>query len=332
MEHGFFPRLVKVTEGQKLQLRKRLLLFSVFLLLSVFIWILNALSKNYNTVIEYPLIYTDFPEDQVFVGELREHLDLQVESHGYALLRYKVFKKPVPISFKVSGFTLHRREGKHSEAYILTRYLKDQISGQLPEELKLIEVEPDTLFFRFAGRMTKRLPLKPGFSFSVDKQFTVMDGVQLDPDSVVVTGPDILLDTLSCVRVGHGDLGELSRNFSDKMRLQRHPDIEYARSKVHCRIELERFTEVQLYVPIEVEHLPGDMNLQTFPSRVKVSCKLGLSKYDRMNEGVFRAVVDYRDIEAQTKVLEVRLLNAPAYLISYQYYPATVEFLQSRVP
>ena len=39
----------RIPEGQKLQFRKRILLFSVFLLISVFIWFLNALGKNYTS-------------------------------------------------------------------------------------------------------------------------------------------------------------------------------------------------------------------------------------------------------------------------------------------
>ena len=37
-------------------------MFSVFLLISASIWLLNALSKNYTSDIEYPLLYADFPD------------------------------------------------------------------------------------------------------------------------------------------------------------------------------------------------------------------------------------------------------------------------------
>ena len=127
-------------------------MFSVFLVISAAIWMLNALSKNYTSNIEYPLIYTDFPENRVLVGEMPGHLDLQINAHGYALLRYKMFRKPVPISFKISAFNRSQRSGS-SEEYILTRYLRDQISAQLPAELQLLEIKPDTLHFQFANKI-----------------------------------------------------------------------------------------------------------------------------------------------------------------------------------
>ena len=313
-----------------MQFRKKILLFSVFLLISVFIWLLSALSKNYTSVLEYPLVYTDFPEERVFVGELPGHLDLRINAIGYALLRYKMFRKPVPISFKVSAFTLNRPGQDSSRAYILTRYLKDQVSRQLPSELQLLEIKPDTLHFQFARRVTRMLPVKPDFTFEVDKQFTVRDGIILEPDSVEVTGPDLILDTLKYATTVQSDLGLLSKNYSDKVKVRKLKDLEYNRSRVNCTIELEKYTEVQLSIPVEVMNLPDSLSLQTFPSRIKLTCNVGLSKYDRMDKNLFRAVVDYSAIDEKTRELDVTIQNIPVYLISHEYSPKSVEFLISR--
>ena len=313
-----------------MQFRKKILLFSVFLLISVFIWLLSALSKNYTSVLEYPLVYTDFPEERVFVGELPGHLDLRINAIGYALLRYKMFRKPVPISFKVSAFTLNRPGQDSSRAYIMTRYLKDQVSRQLPSELQLLEIKPDTLHFQFARRVTRMLPVKPDFTFEVDKQFTVRDGIILEPDSVEVTGPDLILDTLKYATTVQSDLGLLSKNYSDKVKVRKLKDLEYNRSRVNCTIELEKYTEVQLSIPVEVLNLPDSLSLQTFPSRIKLTCNVGLSKYDRMDKNLFRAVVDYSAIDEKTRELDVTIQNIPVYLISHEYSPKSVEFLISR--
>jgi len=318
-----------VPEGQKLQFRKKILMFSVFLIISASIWMLNALSKNYTSIIEYPLIYTEFPEDRVFVGEMPGHLDLQINAHGYALLRYKIFRKPVPISFKISAFNMSRRNDS-SSAYILTRYLRDQISAQLPSELQLLEIKPDTLFFQFTEKVSRRVKIRPDLAFSIDNQFTIKDEIRLVPDSVEVTGPDLILDTLDFISTERLDLGLLTRDFNDKVRLKQVPELVYEVSRVDCSIELERFTELQIPVPIDVLNLPDSILLQTFPSRIMLTCRVGLSKYDRIESHPFRAVVDYELINETTKVLHVSVQNLPVYLLSFEYSPKSVEFLKSR--
>jgi hypothetical protein len=290
--------------------------------------LLNALSKNYTTDIEYPLVYTDFPEDRVFVGELPEHLDLQINSHGYALLRYKMFRKPVPISFHVSAFNLRGLDS--SSTFILTRYLKDEISRQIPSELQLLEIKPDTLYFRFADKVTQKLPIKPDFSYTVTNQFTIKDKIMLTPDSVEVTGPDLNVDTLSYVLTERMELGELTRKYNDKVRIKQQADLSYSLSSVDCVIELERITEMQVAVPIEVINLPDSLLLQTFPSSVTLNCRVGLSNYERIESYPFRAVVDFLKIEERVPSLNVNILNLPEYLLGYEYYPKTVEYLKSK--
>jgi len=330
LENGFLQNWPRVSEGKKLQFRKRVLMFSVFLLISVFIWLLNALSKDYTSVVEYPLVYTDFPDDRVFVGEMPEHLDLGIHANGYALLRYKVFKKPVPISFKVSAFNLNRPNQDNFRVYILSRDLRGQITSQLPSELQLQEIKPDTLHFEFAMRVSRMVKIKPDFNFEVDKQFTIKDEIRLSQDSIWVSGPNVVLDTLSFIYTERKEMGLLSKGFSEKVRLKEIPELEYDRSKVTCTLELERFTEVQLTIPIEVLNLPDDIVLQTFPSRIKLTCKVGLSKYERMDGNLFRAVVDYAQIDDRSKVANVSVQNIPYYLLSYEYYPKTVEYLKSK--
>jgi hypothetical protein len=329
LEDSKLQRWPRVPEGRKLQFRKKILMFSVFLIISASIWMLNALSKNYTSIIEYPLIYTDFPEDRVFVGEMPGHLDLEINAHGYALLRYKMFRKPVPISFKISAFNMNRRSDS-SSAYILTRYLRDQISLQLPAEIHLLEIEPDTLHFQFTERISRRVKVRSDLNFTVDNQFVIMDEVRLTPDSVDLTGPDLILDTLSYVPTERMDLGLLTRNFSDKVRLKKIPELEYSESRVDCSIELERFTELQVPVRINVVNLPDSILLQTFPSRVILTCRVGLSKYDRVEDHPFRAVVNYEEIDERTKILSVSVQNLPIYLLGYEYSPKSVEYLKSR--
>jgi hypothetical protein len=329
LENGKLPKWPKVLEGQKLQFRKRILLFSVFLLISATIWLLNAMSKNYTSIIEYPLVYTDFPEDKVSVGEMPSHLDLQINAHGYALLWYKMFRKPVPISFNVSEYNLNRGLDS-SSAYILTRYLRDPIARQLPSELQLLDIAPDTLHFRFAGRVTRMIKIKPDFNYTIVNQFTIKDEIKLLPDSVEVSGPDLILDTMAYVYTQRLNLGELTRNYSDKVRLKQIAELSYNVSRVNCSIELERFTELQVTVPIEVLNLPDSILLQTFPSNIKINCKVGLSKYERTESFPFRAAVDYEEIDERIQTLSVNIQNLPDYLLGHEYSPRTVEFLKSR--
>jgi hypothetical protein len=147
---------------------------------------------------------------------------------------------------------------------------------------------------------------------------------------VEVTGPDLILDTMAYVYTEGLDLGELTKNYSDKVRLDQKAELTYNVSRVSCSIELERFTELQVTVPIEVLNLPDSILLQTFPSSIKINCKVGVSKYERIESYPFRAVVDYENIDERVQTLNVSIQDLPDYLLGHEYSPKTVEFLKSR--
>lgn len=318
-------------EGQKLQFRKKILLFSVFLLISVFIWLLNALSKSYSSELEFPISYVEMPEDRIFAGDPPDHLDLKVNANGYSLFQYKVFRRPNPIEFRLASFTMNHQVSGGNRAYILTRYVRDQVSSQLPSKLQLLEIRPDTLFFQFARRTSRKLPLKPALSFEFDRQVTLMDGIALEPDSVMVSGPDVVVDTMSHVSTVKVDLGLLSRDFNQSVDLDMLGDLEYEIQAVECKIVLERITEVQLQVPVTVSSLPDSLEIQTFPSSVKLTCTVGLSKYELLENHPIEAVADFSMQSGnQENELRVEVQHLPAYLLSFDYYPKTIEFLTTR--
>jgi hypothetical protein len=317
------------SERNRMQWRRKLLLFSFFLVVSVLIWTLNALSKNYTTEIKYPISYTNFPEQKVQINKLPESLGLKVNAHGYALLRYRLTNRPVPINFRVSSYTMNRFSGDSSKFFLLTRYAREQIARQLPSELELIELSPDSLIFQFATEVKKLVPVVPAVQFILGKEFTLVGDIQLMPDSVLVTGPDIYLDTLSKLTTESRELGLIEKSYSEKLSIVRYPGFRFEYDEVECNIALEKLTELKMYVPIQIVGLPDSMRMQTFPPRINVSGIVGLSNYDRVSEESFFAEVDYIEVLENKTRIQVNLKQYPDYLLNLDFYPQTVEYLLS---
>lgn len=317
------------SQRNRMQWKRKLLLFSFFLILSVFIWTLNALSKNYTTEIKYPISYTSFPEKRVQINKLPEFLGLKVNAHGYALLRYKLTNRPVPINFRVSSYTMNRFPNDSSMYFLLTRYAREQIARQLPSDLELIELSPDSLIFQFATEVKKLVKVSPSVSFELGKEFTVIGDVKLTPDSIMVTGPDLYLDTLSSLTTETIELGLIEKSYNETLGIIEFPGCKFETDEVVCNIDLEKLTELQMYVPIQIVGLPDSMRMQTFPPRIKVSGILGLSNYDRVSAESFWAEVDYSEVLENKTRIQVDMRQYPDYLLNLNFYPQTVEYLLS---
>lgn len=317
------------SERNRLQWRRKVLLFSFFLTVSVLIWTLNALSKNYTTELKYPITYTDFPEKRVQISKLPESLGLKVNAHGYALLRYKLTNRPVPINFRVSSYAMNRFSNDTSRYFLLTRYAREQVARQLPPDLELIELSPDSLIFQFATEVKKLIKVLPSVNYELGKQFTLIGDVKLTPDSIMVTGPDLLLDTLNSLSTETVELGLIEKSYHETLEIMEFPGCKFDENKVVCNIVLEKLTELQMYVPIQIVGLPDSMRMQTFPPRIKVSGVIGLSNYDRVSAESFWAEVDYTEVLENKTRIQVSLKQYPDYLLNLDFYPQTVEYLLS---
>ncbi len=328
MKTNFFNRFSALINHRRTGFRRKAFIFSFFLIVAVIIWFLKALEKNYTTQIDYPVRYRNFPNDKTLVGELPDHLKLNVYAHGYVLLQHKISSRYIPLVISVNSFSLKQLRGQDSGFYFLeTRFLKDYVSKQLSSEFEILEISPDSLFFPFAEVIEKKLPVRAAFDFQPDKQMIIRFGPVIIPDSVFVTGPDYILDTLKYVNTREKDFGVLSgdRKLDVQLKPIRHSTLKP--QKVEVKIEMEKFTEKTLYVPLRVEGVPDSLQVVTFPREISLSCQVGLTNYERVQPGSFKLSVEYSDIAEGRESLNVKLSSAPDYVRSVEYTPKTVEYL-----
>ncbi len=329
MSGGFFNRFSNFSTKEKVAFRKKAVIFSFFLLLSVIFWFMNALSKNYTTTIEYPVRYRNFPADKILVGELPEHLSLEVNAHGYTLLRYRISSRHIPLVFNVRSFTMNRMSRADSGIYYIeTRFARNYISKQLSSEFSIISIKPDTLVFRFASLVTRKIPVQPVISYKLDKQLILKRDPYLVPDSVMVSGPDYLVDSLTRISTRPLDAGLISQSVTKTAELSRYDHLTFGKEKVKVHFDVEKFTEKTLEVPIAVRNLPDSLSMKTFPHNVRVTCQVGLSNFEKLQPSMFTVTVNYEEaVLSQKKKLDVVMDKQPDFVRYVRFTPRTVEYL-----
>lgn len=328
MDKGILEWFSKLLEKEKIEFRKKALIFSFFLGLSVLFWLMNALSENYTSDIDYPVRFKNYPENKTLIGDLPSELKIRVSAHGYALLRNRIGARHIPIIFNVRSFTLNRMSGRDSSFYYIeSRYIHDYISRQLNSEFTIIDVKPDSLIFPFAEVIEKKLPVLNLTKYQLDKQLIFKSDIKLIPDSVMVTGPDYILDTLTIVSTENEDIGMISGSCEKNTVLKSMKHISFNKKNIKLVFEIEKFTEKLMSIPIEVLNEPDSLKLMTFPRSIQLSCIVGLSKFDFLQPQMFRAAVNYNSIIPGVSKIQVELNNRPEFVTGIKYKPKTVEFL-----
>jgi len=289
------------------------------------------MNKEYPTSISYPVRYMRFPEKKVLVNDIPDRLDLAVNAGGYTLLRYKLQSRIDPIIFDVNSFSLNTVLGDPSTLYILTSYAKDRIANQLSPDMEIMNISPDTLFFKLADKVSKKIPVKPDLNISFEKQYMQVGPYLVEPDSVTISGPKTIIDTIREIATEPVFMSDASRSFDMELEMQPLHRVEFDPFEVWIQVPIEKFTEASVKVQIEVINMPDSLLLRPFPPAVTVSCQIGLSAYETLNEHLFRAVIDYAEVGNMLgNKLKVQIIKMPIYIQSVNFTPKSVEYIVER--
>jgi len=101
MAYHFLTKIKKRLHENPIKFNRRFFVFVFFLIISTALWFLNALSKEYTTIIQYPIEYINLPPNKTFLERPTQKLILKVSGLGFALLQYDVYKSQQPITFNI---------------------------------------------------------------------------------------------------------------------------------------------------------------------------------------------------------------------------------------
>ncbi|MFO8002494.1 MAG: CdaR family protein [Marinilabilia sp.] len=312
----------------RLRQNRDLIVFLVFLVIATGFWFLNALRKEYTTTLSYPVRFVNVPDERMLPEDVQKKIDLEVRAVGFVILRYQLSNAFLPLNFDVSDMqsaTINNTEG----VYALTGEEQDRIVGQLSQGMELVEISPDTLFVPLIEHTSVRLPVRAKTDLGFAKQHLQAGPVILDPDSVEVSGPSQIIDTMSHINTRALVFEELRDTVSTMVSLDVPDRIETSENKVSATIPVESFTELNMRVPLKVAGLPDSLRIKTFPSEIQVSFRVGISKYEAVDESQFRAVVDVDPVldDDRPDRLKVRLDKVPEEVESVSFSPIFVEYL-----
>lgn len=307
---------------------RNVIVFLVFLVISTGFWFLNALRKEYTATLSYPVKLVNVPKGKMLPEDFKSRIEIKVRAGGFVILRYQLSNTFLPLTFDVSEMNA-TSSGNQDGVFAVTKEEQDRIVGQLSPGMELIEVKPDTLFVPLIQTSTEKLPVRITADLGFEKQFLQSGNIIIEPDSVELTGPRNIVDTMKFAYGNKLTFENLSDTVSTMVPLKLPAQVKSPVKKVLATIPVEPFTELNLRVPLKIHGLPDSLRIKTFPSEIQVSFRVGMSKYESISENQFQAIVDVTNVFADERPnrLKVRLDRVPKHIESLSFSPIFVEYL-----
>lgn len=311
---------------EKLKNDKRIVVFLVCLLIATVLWFLNALSKDYTTTITYPVKYVSPPGNRFLSNTPPSKFDLEVEAHGFTLLRHKLNLSFSPIVLNLTN-TTQNLEGNKGSYSIRTESLLRRISDQVSSEIRIIEVQPDFFTLVLDSLKTKTVPIIIDIKTDLKPQFYLKEPISVVPENVQITGPANILDTIYSLKTESKTFNKLDADIEKVVEIMHPDETTVLPEKATLNIAVEKFTEKELKISVMIKNKPDDINIKLFPSEISVTFLVGLSEFENITASDFKIFVDYNSIKSDGKNLEISIDSEPKYIQMIRILPETVEYL-----
>jgi hypothetical protein len=207
---------------------------------------------------------------------------------------------------------------------------KEEIEKQISNEIRILSIKPDSLKFNFTKIISKNVKVKPNLKLEFENQYSLKDEPYTIPDSIPVSGPKNILDTLRFVSTNIRVFTHLARTKEERASIHLKQGLKSEIKDVGLVIPVEQNTEVSFEVPIQILNKPADVTLKTFPGKVKVSCIIGLSKYKNLDYSTFHAFINFDKVSTNDPRLPVLFESLANVVISVSYSPKEVEYILER--
>jgi YbbR domain-containing protein len=259
---------------------------------------------------------------------LPSRLDLYLKGPGYSILKLKLSGNRAPVILDVSAINYRRVPGSRTLSYyVITSGLIPKLKNQLRAECEITSIKPDTLFFSFDRIVTKQVQVVPDVEVIPEKQYLVKGDIVVDPETVTITGPKRIIDTVRNVKTRYRKLKGVNETITMSISLVPSKMYSVSSRKVTLTIPVEQFTEAEFRVPVKILNNPDSINIKIFPDIVTVKCLVAVSDYKKIVEIPFEVVLDLAnaDLNSSEKI-PLRFHNIPPFISSLSVTPANVDF------
>ena len=300
------------------------LVFSFFVLLSFGFWLLQSLQQEYEITISFPIKYKNIPVDVALEANTPNVITAKVRDKGSVLLNYTLGHAFSSIEID------YLKNSKESKGAINIKHntLETYVQKQLLATTTLQGFEPQEIIATLSQRDEREIPVTFNGDIQLPAGFLVSGPITLTPPKVKAYATTTLLDSLTEIQTTFTTIKNANTTLTRTLSLTKIEGVNFDTETVTVTIPIEEYTEKTLEIPVLCSHIPAHYTIRMFPSTVKVTCGVPLSRFKELSEEMFEIRIPYENLEQNMSgKLPVMLTKQPEWVSTVTLSPQNVEFI-----
>ena len=282
-------------------------------------WLLIKMSQTYRAQKEVTFNIS-LPQGVSLSDLPPENLIAEIEGTGWDLLFDHFYSRTLRLPYDMEGGnSLNLSRGQ----------LRNDIQAELySDDITVLAINYDQVNLKAEDQAQIKVPIRAAVGLQFAPAHQLKDAVSLSPDSVTLIGPHSIVSKLTHWDTDSLSFDNLKQTVVTQVKLQQPPpEVKLSVLATEANIEVEPFTEKSVFVPLVVKNTPDSIRI--FPEKVTVTCKLGLSQYDRLSYKDFTAEVDLDGVVPNSSgtTAPILITRQPHFIQSLSFTPKSARFL-----
>lgn len=286
-------------------------------------WLLINLSKEYSSEITYQIRYENLPLDKVYKKKPISEIPMTVEATGFKLFAESLSTPEISLDLKAL-------QKKGANYFFLTQNLNTIIQKQLRNGIKLKQIEKDSIIVQLDKLASKNVSLVSNIKMNFQLGYDLAKPVEIIPPTILISGTEDQLKEINELELEEIVLDNVSGSISKTAKIvtPKNSSIKFNKTEATLNLEVDKFTEDEISVPITLKNVPPNVQLNIFPKKVTVTYKVGLSNFNKITNTSFEIVCDYRKaLNDNVDFLIPQLKEKPQLISSVRISPNKIDFL-----
>lgn len=303
--------------------KSKFLTFLVFLLISVALWFLIKLTKEYTTQSEFIVVYTEVPASK-WISTPEQTVKLSFVADGFATLRHNLVRRQNRMVSISLNEVPYRLEGGNTYSFS-TQYVAEQVADWLGVPSGNVTVNDDKQFFNMEELQSKELSVVVPLDVKTQRQYLVYGSPQVEPASVTVFGPKNVLDTMEVVHTAVFTAVNATGPITQTLAIDYYGGtVRSEQATATVTVEVEQYTETDIEVPVKVT---DSVSCRFFPETMKVKCLVPIRDFASVSAASFLVLADTAQLHRLQPLLDIRLAKVPEHVQVLKTEPDQVEYL-----
>lgn len=287
-------------------------------------WFFNALNKNYDARISYPIEFQFNKDSVVIMTPLQNTVSIDVSSGGWNLFRKTFWINVTPVQVPLENPT---EIGFYTRA-TLQPIVSDQLS-----ELKINYLVTDTIYINIEEKKTKWVKLYVD-SLEVDlaENHRMISSVTIEPDTIQLIGPKSFIDTLGMDFKLHIPTRGITNTYNRDVEISlKGGDLASSiPEETRVQFDVEKFERQSIEIPIEMENFPTDSSVTLSNKTVQVFYTIASSSKEDFSPKDFAITADMKMMDKTDSTVMAILVYHPEEAIEIEVIPENIKIRNAK--